>query len=129
MHRRHNLSVHLLCSQSFSELVSHGLVPNDSYVSHKSDSSSQSFFNDNRASPTPCHRPRQYTSRTSERFSTEDKLQEMVNTLGRLNWPFWDFVHAWAGAEGRARDVKVNNRNYRISKWWKQHWVTAATAL
>ena len=62
-----------------------------------------------RASPTPCHRPRQYTSRTSERFSTEDKLQEMVNTLGRLNWSFRDFVHAWAGAEGRAR---VNHRIY-----------------
>ena len=66
-----------------------------------------------RASPTPCHRPRQYTSRTSERFSTEDKLQEMVNTLGRLNWSFRDFVHAWAGAEGRARDAKLNHHIYR----------------
>jgi len=43
----------------------------------------------------------------------EDKLQEMVSTLGRLNWSFRDFVHAWAGAEGRARDAKLNHRIYR----------------
>ena len=42
----------------------------------------------------------------------EDKLQEMVSTLGRLNWSFRDFVHAWAGAEGRARDAKLNHRIY-----------------
>ena len=111
------------------------------------------------ASPTPCHRPRQYNRRTTERLSMEDKLQEMVSTLGRLNWSFRDFVHAWAGAEGRARDAKLNHRIYlysrplvdecyrkpssrpgpwpgnwlrslwSVSKWWEQHWVTAATAL
>jgi len=44
----------------------------------------------------------------------EDKLQEMVSTLGRLNWSFRDFVHGLEQkAEGRARDAKLNHRIYR----------------